>query len=748
MYAQSFPHFPRDSGSKLCIHIDRSRYCLPISSHFKEGLDATCAVLRTCIAAGTPVAELLARFSVNCGGFHSNRACIVGTSAEITEALSTPLVDKTGSAKIVTSAKPVPAMKPRVGWIFGGQGSQWDNMISSIDQGSPLFSKCLDHVLSVYEEALGQSTQEFREPLSLAQQADLSVALPSIMIWTFAAVDYLRILGVKPSVVMGHSTGEMAAAYAAGHLSLRQVILLIALRKRNQGKMPEGAMAAVKLPRDAAMELIQACNADESVGKLEVAAFNSDDSLTLAGDPDAIMMAVKICKGKDVPATRLPIQRAFHSFHVDSIRSSLVEELDIILADPDYLKEAPDMSPENLVPFVSSANGHARLVEPGEAATTNFWFRNIRNSVQFAGAFNVVKDLCDIVVELSPHSVLRNYIKAMSPSTAYVFPQRRNFESGPLVLQCLAQLFVAGVEIDWRHLDLKASSELSATARVPTVVWEHKMALRSAVWKKDLKQSAKQKPLQYDDDYMYPPACADSILPTSKVWDSHLFDGKPVLPGAKLLWDASGGGKGAVENVEWLKFAKVLGDYTVQTQADTGFTSLTSEKGEKLMCCVVSPLADAPRAADAELEPDDSYETVDPALVYAALAKYTPLRLDPPFQSIRRYYMKNAESIAEISLDGSVPHVDAGPLLIDAAFQTLAFSLGIDTYSPIPHSLSKLVLHQPDALKSSVRFTAKLTTHRLARSFAVGDISLYRDGEVIIEAQGLRLEMQSTTPSE
>ena len=726
--------------------------CLPITSHFKDGLDATCTALKAGLAAGTPVKELLARYSVNCGGLHSHRACIVGTPAEIEEALSTPLAEKSGKAKTVASPKPVPATRPRVGFVFGGQGSQWDNMISSIDQGSPLFSRCIDHVMSVYESALGQSAKHFREPLSLEQQADLGTALPAIMIWTFAAIDFLRIVGVKPSVVMGHSTGEMAAAYAAGHLSLKQVIQLMALRKRNQGKMPAGAMAAVKLPRDHAMKLIQTCNDEESVGKLEIAAFNSEDSLTLAGDPDAIEMAVKVCKSKDVPATRLPIQRAFHSFHVEHVRESLVQELDTILTDPDYLKEAPDMSPERLIPFVSSANGHARLVEPGEAGATDFWFRNIRNSVQFAGAFDIVKDMCDIVVELSPHSVLRNYIKAMSPSTEYVFPQRRNFDSAPLVLQCLAQLFIAGVDVNWRVLNVPTavSPMLSAVVRAPTVVWEHKTALRSAVWKKDLKPRGVSK-LPFDDDLL-PIATQAAALPSNnQLWDNHLFDGKPVLPGAKLLWDAVDGQR-AVEDVEWLKFAKGVDEYTVQTQADTGFTSLLSTKGEKLMTCVVSSSsfeAEAEEEAEEQnLEHDDSYEGIEPGLVYAALAKYTPLRLDPPFQSIRSYHMKDEVSFAEISLDSSVAKADAAPLLIDAAFQTLAFSLGIDTYSPIPHSLAKLILHKPEALIPSVRFTAKLLTRRLARSFAVGDISLYRGGEVILECVGLRLEMQSTSSAQ
>ena len=565
------------------------------------------------------------------------------------------------------------------------------------------------------------------------------------MIWTFAAIDFMRAVGVTPSVVMGHSTGEMAAAYAAGHVSLRQVILLMALRKRNQGKMPQGAMAAIKLPREHATALIESCNQDESVGRLEIAAFNSADSLTLAGDPDAIAMAVKVCKGKEVPCTQLPIQRAFHSFHVETIKTSLVEELDTILADPAYLKESSAVPEEERIPFVSSANGHSRLVEPGEVATTDFWYRNIRNSVQFAGAFEVVKGLCDVVVELSPHSVLRNYIKALSPSTDYVFPQRRNFESPPLVLQCLAQLYVAGVNVAWHKLDAPLDDTLAVTVRAPTVVWEHKTPLRSLVWKKDLQPRGKPAEAYRDfDDFPAQPAKAAPS--TVNIWDSHLFDGKPVLPGAKLLWDAADGNQ-QISEVEWLKFAKGADEYTVQHQ-DSGYTALLSTKGEKLMSCHVAELSASTEPPAASLEHDDSYESIDPSLVYAALAKYTPLRLDPPFQSIQSYHLKGETAIAEISLERSVSKKDAPALLIDAAFQTLAFSLGIDTYSPIPHSLSRMAIHKPDRLTSAVRYHVKLVTRRLARGFAVGDVSMHLDGETVLECEGLRLEMQTTSPSE
>lgn len=94
--------------------------------------------------------------------------------------------------------------------------------------------------------------------------------------------------------------------------------------------------------------------------------------------------------------------------------------------------------------------------------------------MQFAGAFDVVRNLCDVVVEVSPHTVLRNYVKAISPSTGYMFLQRRNFDSAPLLLQCLAQLFVSGVDVKWLRVEEAASRGVAVSGhRIPSIVWSH-----------------------------------------------------------------------------------------------------------------------------------------------------------------------------------------------------------------------------------------------------------------------------------
>ena len=167
--------------------------CLPITSHFKDGVEQTRAALSTALDSGTPLSELLHRCSVNVGGYHSNRTCIIGNEQEISNSLCAPEALSPGSpglAKTVSNAEPVVvtrAPRLRIGFIFGGQGSQWDKMITSADIGCPLFKRCLDTVLAVYKEALDQPIDKFRQQLSSPDLADLSIALPAIMIWTFVS---------------------------------------------------------------------------------------------------------------------------------------------------------------------------------------------------------------------------------------------------------------------------------------------------------------------------------------------------------------------------------------------------------------------------------------------------------------------------------------------------------------------------------------------------------------------------------
>ena len=181
-------------------------------------------------------------------------------------------------------------------FVFTGQGAQWARMGMSLVDNCPLFKSTLhecEHILSslpdppswtIIEElskAKGISNMnraEFSEPLCTAVQLGLVTVLES---W-----------GVVPDAVVGHSSGEICAAYAAGILSLRDAMivsyyrgLILGYRSDQKG---EGSMCAVGLNEDEASSLIQ-----NFEGRVWTAAVNSPSSCTLSGDVDAIREIVE-----------------------------------------------------------------------------------------------------------------------------------------------------------------------------------------------------------------------------------------------------------------------------------------------------------------------------------------------------------------------------------------------------------------------------------------------------------------------
>ena len=181
-------------------------------------------------------------------------------------------------------------------FVFTGQGAQWVQMGMSLADHCPLFKSTLrecDHILSglpdpptwtiIEELSKARETSkiyraEFSQPLCTALQLGLVTVLES---W-----------GVTPNAVVGHSSGEIAAAYAAGILSLRDAMVISYYRGlvlgRPSDQKGEGSMCAVGLSEDEANSLIQ-----NFAGRVQIAAANSPSSCTLSGDVDAIREIVK-----------------------------------------------------------------------------------------------------------------------------------------------------------------------------------------------------------------------------------------------------------------------------------------------------------------------------------------------------------------------------------------------------------------------------------------------------------------------
>ncbi len=132
-----------------------------------------------------------------------------------------------------------------------------------------------------------------------------------------ASVKLLSHWGIKPAAVTGHSTGEVAAAFAAGAISLEEAVVITYFRGKINAEAVErktsgGAMMAVGLGPSEVNSYLQ----EVKNGRANIACFNSPSSVTLSGDVDAINELEKRFESEGIFARKLKVQAAFHSHHM------------------------------------------------------------------------------------------------------------------------------------------------------------------------------------------------------------------------------------------------------------------------------------------------------------------------------------------------------------------------------------------------------------------------------------------------
>lgn len=253
----------------------------------------------------------------------------------------------------------------------------------SFDEVSTLFAEKSDINLT---ELLG--SDELGELL-----VESRIAQPILFAVQVSIVRMLAAEGLKPDAVAGHSVGEVAAAWAAGVLSLPDAVHLIRTRSTALEFMKGmGGMAAVL----AGEEAVEAALADYGDSTITVAADNSPRSSTIAGPVDLLKGFAKFARKRRIAAKLLDIDYPYHSPAIDPIRAKLIADLS-------------DLEPlEGDAVYVSSTSGREA---PGIALDTEYWWRNARQPVRFREAVGALAKLgCGVFVEIAPRPVLQSYV--------------------------------------------------------------------------------------------------------------------------------------------------------------------------------------------------------------------------------------------------------------------------------------------------------------------------------------------------
>jgi len=286
----------------------------------------------------------------------------------------------------------------RIAFIYSGNGSQWLGMGRALRNGSKRFAEIIAQLDAAMQPVAGFSLiEELLADGDCARLDDTVVAQPLLFAIQVALTMMLREQGVAPSAVAGHSVGEVAAAWAAGALTLEQAIRVICMRSAAQGATRgTGRMAAVALPAAAMRETLA-----ELGGRLDagIACINSPGNITLSGKREDLERVQAHVKAQGVFCTLLDLDYAFHSARMDPVRERLMASLAGL---------EPAATDSACARFVSTVTGN---VLDGAALGPDYWWRNVREPVRFADGVTTLSGLgCRVFIEIGPHAILHRYL--------------------------------------------------------------------------------------------------------------------------------------------------------------------------------------------------------------------------------------------------------------------------------------------------------------------------------------------------
>ena len=263
------------------------------------------------------------------------------------------------------------ARRPRVVFLFPGQGAQHVGMGRELYQTEEVFRAELDRCADLLLEAEGWDLRAVlypapgREAEAEAQLTRTEVTQPALFAVCYALARLWRSWGVEPEAMLGHSVGELVAACVAGVLSVEEATRLVAARGRLMGAQPEGAMLAVGLSEDE----VRARLATEQGTGLWLAAVNGEQACVVAGTPEAVARWEAELNAGGLMAKRLKTSHAFHSGLMEGALAGFgaaVRGVEL---------RAPRVA------YVSNVTGGWVTAE--EATDPAYWVKHLRETVRF-----------------------------------------------------------------------------------------------------------------------------------------------------------------------------------------------------------------------------------------------------------------------------------------------------------------------------------------------------------------------------
>ncbi|RQR39208.1 type I polyketide synthase [Burkholderia sp. Bp9142] len=343
-----------------------------------------------------------------------------------------------------------------VAFVYAGNGCQWAGMGKRLYAEDAVFRAALDEVDVLWRADGNASLIEVMcEGVDAAWLAATENAQPLLFAMQVGITRVLTARGIRFDAAVGHSVGEIAAAWASGALTLAEAVRVIRIRSGAQGlTRGAGRMAAAGIGEAVARDWIARL---DLAAVIEIAGTNSPDAVTLAGSQVALEAIGTALTGAGHFYQMLDLDYAFHSSRMDAIEPVVRDGL-------------ADLAPRDTqTRFVSTVTGDTL---PGTALDAGYWWRNIREPVRFGDAIaRLSDDRVRMFVEIAPHSILRTYVKqtlASRNAPGVVVPTlKRQHDSAEMLAHAILSAVAQGARVDLDRLVPDAPH-----AALPTYPWQ------------------------------------------------------------------------------------------------------------------------------------------------------------------------------------------------------------------------------------------------------------------------------------
>ncbi|XLS30264.1 SDR family NAD(P)-dependent oxidoreductase [Flavobacteriaceae bacterium M23B6Z8] len=670
--------------------------------------------------------------------FHSNRLGVFANSVDdLIEKLEAYEEDIMVNGIVKNNAVET---NPEIVYVYTGMGPQWWKMGRELMETEPVFLEALEECDRYFKTIAGWSIlEELKKPEDESKIKQTNIAQTANFIIQVGLTRLLSHFGVEPDAVVGHSVGEVTSLYVSGALTLEDALLVSYHRSRLQHTTAgTGGMLAVGLSEEELEDILR------DFDEVSIAAINSDNAVTLAGEHESLDELASIFEKMKVFNRKLEVEVPYHSPMMDPIKEELLNSLESLQGQKTHIDLYSTVTGEKI---------------DGEEINNMYWWRNVRESVRFAKAFKtLMQDNYKVFIEIGPHPVLKNSMNECAEfNQDFHFLQTLNRKQPEILnfYENLTELFTLGKDLNWNRWvgDL-------GQLRLPSYAWE-----KNHYWVESNKSIENR--IGSDRNYFL----RNEVESPSKVYraeisnhffpflQDHIVQDKMVFPGTGYVAAAIALHKSikkedffGLENIKFHQML-ILNDtdvqhlYTSLNPKSNQFEIYNKEEGDDTPWfkratgkCIIGDFNERPGSIDISALRENMPKEMHKEEVYERLNK-AKLSYGPRFAGIDTVYYDENELVAkikacpEIESEGEQHFIHPG--LLDSCFQTMIVFDTENSSSFVPVSIGKLYGYESPGNE----FFCHLKLKSFTSDTMIADVVICNEkGEVALKLQDVKCQ--------